>query len=144
MADYGPVPSYALVAGSAPRPWRPTLAALAAAVVTVFCLPIHLALAFLFLTASQSYDTTGSGGPFKSCGSAADCSDPNYGVMLGMGALMAVLWLAAALLGQLAWGPGFRFTRVVGLTVWSAAVAVGGCAIVYAVLTGGGVSFYAP
>ena len=114
---------------------RPVLAFLGTFVVTAACFPIHLFLIFMFSTASQSYDTGGSGGPFKSCDSETYCSDPNYAWMLGTSAAMVILWLVAAQVGQLVWDPRPRAKRLLALAAFSVTLTAAGFAIVYYVIT---------
>ena len=117
------------------RRWRPALAVLGTAVVTAASLPVHLFLAFMFAVGSQRYDTSGSGGPLKNCDSELYCSDPNYLWMLGTGVFMVILWLLAAQVGQLIWGPGPRGVRLLTLMLLSAALTAAGCAIAYYLMT---------
>lgn len=135
MTPQKPTPTDSAVPRAPGQLTRPVLAFVGTAVVTVLTLPLHLFLTFMFSVASQSYDTSGSGGPFKSCDSETYCSDPNYPWMLGTAGLMFLLWLVAAQVGQLVWDRTPRRARVLSLTLFSAALTALGCGIAYYLLT---------
>lgn len=104
-------------------PRRKVVGVLCAAVIVVLLSRFVMLGGLLFYTALTSYDSSGSGGPFRSCTSTSEsCSDPN----ILFAASVGILLLAAVLLPSLVGQRVGRFRHgAVAIATFSAAAIIG-------------------
>lgn len=99
-------------------------------VLSCLALPITFMTMFLLTTSLYDYDSTGQGGPFRSCTpDSAECTGVNpLGVLLYSAVLVGVT-LGIGLAGQAAAAFPSRVIGRICMTALSAAVTVTGAAI---------------
>lgn len=122
----GPMPAVAAV-----RPARNMWVTVAATtVINLAMLPAHQFLGLLILFSAGSTDSSGRGGPFRSCtADSVACDGPTYGLIIISSLIMLALCFVGAFMG-------FRFGRcrpgwhiLLLLTVLSVFVALAGTVI---------------
>lgn len=84
---------------------RPLLGVAVALLTTVVYAPVHLFAFLLFMFSAERYDSSGSGGPFRSCtDTSLTCSGPDYAFMILCALVIAGGLLLAGFLGARAGG----------------------------------------
>ncbi|AIJ23637.1 hypothetical protein [Amycolatopsis methanolica] len=78
----------------------------AAVAVTVLLSPVHGIAVLVFLLSAQRYDSSGQGGPFRSCApDSVSCAGPNVPLMIGSALVVAGGLLLACWAGRRAARP---------------------------------------
>jgi hypothetical protein len=105
-------------------------------VLTCVALPINLMAMFWLLLSLHDYDTSGQGGPFRSCtADSTACSGMNpVGILLSSAVLVGIA-VVIGFAGQAAAAFPSKLTGRITLTALSAVVTMAGAALVWHVLT---------
>ncbi|UOE43871.1 hypothetical protein [Agromyces larvae] len=104
--------------------------------LTCIALPLNLAAMYWLSISLHDYDSSGAGGPFRSCtGASTECTGMNpVGIVLASAVLIGVA-VAIGLAGQaIAAYPAKRLGRII-LAAVSATVTLAGAALVWHLLT---------
>lgn len=115
---------------------RPVLGAVLTVVLTCVALPINLLAMFWLSTSLHDYDTSGQGGPFRSCtADSTACSGMNpVGIVLSSAVLVGIA-VVAGFAGQAAAAFPSKLIGRISLTALSAIVTTAGAAFVWHLLT---------
>lgn len=89
--------------------------------------PMHLVLSAVAVMSAGRFDSSGGGGPFRSCRpDSVACSGPEYWVIAGTVLIAVVTWWCAGLAGQAVGRFEHVWAARIALAAMSMPISVGG------------------
>ncbi|WP_430646728.1 hypothetical protein [Agromyces sp. GXS1127] len=104
--------------------------------LTGVALPVSLFAMYLLSTSLHDYDTSGQGGPFRSCtADSTACSGMNLGGVVFSSAVLVAIAVVVGFAGQAAAAFPSKAAGRISLATLSAVVTITGAALVWHLLT---------